>query len=147
RPNDKRRPEPRILYHHPYLDGRVGVRDDGPLFSDDELARLGEDFIRAAVLARKAGFAFIDVKHCHGYLGHEFLSAVDRPGRYGGSLENRTRFLRDIVAGVRAEAPGLEVGVRVSAWDWMPFRPGPDGVGVPAAAPGDYRYAFGGDGT
>src|SRR5438270_12689595 len=100
--------------------------------TDDEVARLVDDFVAAARRARKAGFAFVDVKHCHGYLGHEFLSAVDRPGRYGGSLENRTRFLREIVAGVRAEAPGLEVGVRVSVFDFIPFRAGPGADGQPA---------------
>jgi 2,4-dienoyl-CoA reductase-like NADH-dependent reductase (Old Yellow Enzyme family) len=146
RPREKQRPEPRIVYRHPYLDGRVGVRDDGPVLSDDDIARLTEDFVRAARLARQAGFAFVDVKHCHGYLGHELLSAVDRPGRYGGSLENRTRFLRDVVAGIRAAVPGLEVGVRVSVFDFVPFRAGPDGTGVPEVT-GPYRYAFGGDGT
>ena len=87
--------------------------------------RLIEDFVQAAKRAQRAGFAFVDVKHCHGYLGHEFLSSVDRPGRYGGSFENRTRFLREVAAGIRAEAPGLAIGVRVSAMDWLPFRPGP----------------------
>jgi 2,4-dienoyl-CoA reductase-like NADH-dependent reductase (Old Yellow Enzyme family) len=146
RPREKQRPEPRVVYRHPYLDGRAGVRDDGPVLSDDAIARLADDFVRAARLAREAGFAFVDVKHCHGYLGHEFLSAVDRPGRYGGSLENRTRFLRDVVAGIRAEAPGLEVAVRVSVFDFVPFEPGPDRRAVPVAA-GPYRYAFGGDGS
>ena len=50
-----------------------------------------------------AGFPFVDIKHCHGYLGHELLGARPRPGRYGGSLENRTRFLREIVEGIRAD--------------------------------------------
>jgi NADPH2 dehydrogenase len=147
RPNDKRRLEPRIAYRHPYLDGRFGVQGDAALLSDDEIARLVEDFVRAARLAQAAGFAFVDVKHCHGYLGHEFLSAVDRPGRYGGSLTNRTRFLRDVVAGIRAEVPGLEIGVRVSVFDFLPFEPGPDGIGVPVATPAAYPYAFGGDGS
>src|SRR5262249_6030141 len=102
RPNDRRRPEPRVAYRHSYLDGRFGVRDDPALLSDDDLSRLTDDFVKAARLAWAAGFAFVDVKHCHGYLGHELLSAVDRPGRYGGSLENRTRFLRDVVSGIRA---------------------------------------------
>ncbi len=96
------------------------------------------------MLAEKAGYAFVDVKHCHGYLGHEFLSAVDREGDFGGSFENRTRFLREITAGIRAEAPKLEIGVRLSAFDFVPFKPGDDRTGVPdASAP--YRYAFGGD--
>ncbi len=146
RPNEKKRPEPRIAYRHPILDRVVGVEDDGPLLSDDEVARLVDDFVRASMQARKAGFGFVDIKHCHGYLGHEFLSAVDRPGRYGGSLENRSRFLREVVAGIRAEAPGLEIGVRLSVFDLVPFRPGTGGTGEPAAR-GPYRHAFGGDGT
>ena len=90
----------------------------------------------------------MDIKHCHGYLGHEFLTAFDRDGKYGGSFENRVRFLRNIVGAVRAAAPGLDIGVRLSAFDWIPFRPGDDGTGQPEAAPdGDYPYAFGADGT
>jgi len=146
RPRDKRL-EPRVLYRHPLLDARFGVRDDSAVLSDDEIQSLIDDYVHAARLAQRAGFAFVDVKHCHGYLGHEFLSAVDRPGAFGGSLENRTRFLREIVAGIRAEAPGLGIGVRVSIFDFLPFHPGPDGVGVPVHSPGSYRYGFGGDGT
>ncbi len=146
RPTEKKRPEPRIAYRHPYLDRVVGVEDDAPVLSDDEIGRLVEDFVRASKLAQEAGFGFVDIKHCHGYLGHEFLSAVDRPGRYGGSLENRSRFLREVVEGVRAEAPELEIGVRLSVFDLFPFRPGPDGTGEPVGE-GPYRHAFGGDGT
>lgn len=138
---------PSFLYHHPLLDARAGIPPDAPVMTDDEIARLVEDYVRAACLAQRAGFAFVDVKHCHGYLGHEFLSAVDRPGRYGGSFENRTRFLREIVAGIRAQAPGLLIGVRLSAFDFAPFRPGPDGVGCPVEYETPYPWAFGGDGT
>ncbi len=148
RPNDKTRLEPLLLYHHPLLDRKFGVPADHPVMSDNEVSQLIDDFVRAAKLSRQAGFAFVDIKHCHGYLGHEFLSAVDRPGCYGGSFENRTRFLREIVAGIRAEAPGLGIAVRVSAADWLPFRPGADGRGEPEPLPGaSYPYAFGGDGT
>jgi len=148
RPYDKNRPEPIILYHHPILDKKFSLTDDTPVMTDDEIARLVEDFVRAAVLAQQAGFAFVDIKHCHGYLGHEFLSAVDRPGRYGGSFENRTRFLREIVAGIRAKAPGLGIAVRFSAFDFVPFQRGGDGQGEPVHFSGDfYPYAFGGDGT
>jgi 2,4-dienoyl-CoA reductase-like NADH-dependent reductase (Old Yellow Enzyme family) len=136
--------QPRALYRHPCLDDRTRVTDKS-LLTDDEVARLVEDFVRAARLARQAGFAFVDIKHCHGYLGHEFLSAVERPGRYGGSLENRTRFLREVVSGVRAEAPGLEIGVRFSVFDTRPFRSGPDGHGEPVPWAGAYPYAFGGE--
>lgn len=130
RPNDKKRMEPRILYHHPLLDRKFGLSDDYPVMTDDEIERLIEDYVVAARIAQKAGFAFVDIKHCHGYFGHEFLSAVDRKGKYGGSFENRTRFLREIVSGIRAEAPGLEIGVRLSAFDFIPFKPGENGMGV-----------------
>ncbi|MBL7125975.1 MAG: hypothetical protein ISS58_02035 [Dehalococcoidales bacterium] len=115
RPTKERGLEPKILYHHPVLDRKFGVNPDTPVMTDGEISSLVDDFVRAAVLAKSAGFDFVDVKHCHGYLGHEFLSAVDRPGKYGGSLENRTGFLREIVEGIRAEAPGLHIGVRLSA--------------------------------
>jgi NADPH2 dehydrogenase len=146
RPLEKKKPEPRIAYRHPHLDRLVGVEDDGPLLTDDDIARLVGDFVRAARLAAVTGFSFVDIKHCHGYLGHEFLSGFDRPGKYGGSLENRARFLSEVVEGIRAEAPGLEVGVRLSVFDFTPFRMGPEGTGEPAAE-GPYRFAFGGDGT
>lgn len=147
RPNEKAKLEPIIAYHHPLLDPKFGIAPDAPLFSDDEIKMLIDDFIQAARLAHQAGFHFVDIKHCHGYLGHEFLSAIDRDGPYGGSFENRTRFLREIVAGIRAEVPGLEIGVRLSAFDFIPFQPGPDGAGEPEPLEGNYPYAFGGDPT
>ncbi len=146
RPNDNSKLEPHILYHHPILDAKYGLMPDFPLMTDDEIARLIEDFIRAAKLVKRAGFDFVDLKHCHGYLGHEFLTAVDRPGRYGGSFENRTRFLRELVDGVRAEVPGLDIGVRLSAVDLIPFKPSAeDKRGEPVIYDVPYRYAFGSD--
>jgi NADPH2 dehydrogenase len=131
RPHLKSRPEPKIVYRHPYLDAKVGVDDNRYLLTDDEIAGLVNDFVRAAKLAYQLGFAFVDIKHCHSYLGHEFLSAVDRPGRYGGSLENRLRFLREIVEGIRAEAPRLLIGVRLSIFDCAPFVRGENQIGIP----------------
>ena len=141
RPNGWDRPEPLGAWHHPVLDRRFpsGVR----LLTDEELDRLSEDFVRAARLAQKAGFAFVDVKHCHGYLGHELLSARERAGRYGGSFENRTRFLRTVVEGIRAEAPGLRVGVRFSIFDAVPYRKDSQGRGVPESDPALYQHGFG----
>jgi 2,4-dienoyl-CoA reductase-like NADH-dependent reductase (Old Yellow Enzyme family) len=146
RPNDKKRLEPRIAYHHPVLDKRFGVQGDGPLLSDDDLDRLVDDFIAAAKLSQQIGFTFVDIKHCHGYLGHELLSGFDRPGRYGGDFENRTRLLRNVTAGIRAEAPGLAIGVRLSIFDFTPFEPGEENVGKPSAG-SPYHHAFGGDGS
>jgi 2,4-dienoyl-CoA reductase-like NADH-dependent reductase (Old Yellow Enzyme family) len=145
RPNRKDRLEPRILYHHPLLDRKFGIPPDYPCLTDDEIEQLIEDFVKAAVRARSAGFAFVDIKHCHGYLGHEFLSATTRAGKYGGSFENRTRFLREVVTGIKREAPGLLIGVRLSAFDFLPFRMGPDRRGEPEPFEGRYQHAFGAD--
>lgn len=148
RPDDKQRLEPQIAYHHPILDARYGITNRDSVLSDDDIKRLIDDFVAACLLAQKAGFRWVDVKHCHGYLGHEFLSGFDRIGEFGGSFENRTRFLREIVAGIRTEVPGLGIGVRLSIFDFVPFHPGTtsDRTGVPWQT-SDYRFAFGGDGT
>ena len=149
RPYDKRKLAPRILYHHPILDARFGIDPEAPVMTDAEIEELIADFVMAARRAQQAGFDFVDLKHCHGYLGHEFLTAVDREGRYGGSFENRTRFLRELVAGIREAAPGLDFGVRLSAFDFIPFEPSAEEKqGAPVKSDeGPYRYAFGGDGT
>jgi len=136
-------PHPRIAYRHPLLDCRVKIASDAACFIDDELDRLVEIFVARAALAARAGFQFVDIKHCHGYLGHELLSARSRPGRYGGSLENRTRFLRSIVEGIRATTPQLRIGVRLSVFDMVPFRDTGDGIGEPERVSGEYTSAFG----
>ncbi len=146
RPNEKTTPQPRTAQRNLALDRRFGIDDDSAMFTDDDLAQLADDFISAATRAAKAGFAFVDVKHCHGYLGHELLSGFDRPGRYGGSFENRTRFLRDVVAGIRVQTPDLMIGIRVSIFDFFPYRMGDDAVGIPEPD-ADPRLTFGGDGT
>ena len=138
-------PLPRTAYSHPFLDDRVGAGPDS-VFSDDELDELAEAYVAAAVLAQQAGFDFVDVKHCHGYLLHELLTGYDRDGRYGGDFAGRTEFLRRVVTGVRDRAPGLAVAVRLSAFDLVPYRVGDGGVGVPESTD-PYRYAFGGDGS
>jgi len=142
RPNAHNRPEPKILYRHPILDQRLGISSDYPLLTDGNIREIVEDFCKAAVLAQDAGFDFVDIKHCHGYLGHEFLSAYTREGDYGGSFENRTRFLRDVVEGVRAVAPRLQIGVRFSAFDTVPFHRDMFGTGTPEPLR-PYRWGFG----
>jgi len=152
RPNADGRPQPRILYRHPILDRRLNLPADYPVLSDTEICGIVEDFHRGARIAWELGFDFVDVKHCHGYLGHEFLSAHSREGDYGGSFANRTRFLREVVEGIRAVAPGLKIGVRLSAFDTIPFRPDPaqsapgkPGPGIPEEHEQliPYRWGFG----
>ena len=142
RPYRKDKPEPLAACTHPILDRRFPGAV--PQMSDEDLDTLIEDFIRAARLAHSAGYAFVDVKHCHGYLGHELLGARHRDGRYGGSLENRTRFMREIIDGIRAEVPGLGIVVRLSAFDTVPYRKNDRGIGIPepAATGAGYDHAF-----
>jgi 2,4-dienoyl-CoA reductase-like NADH-dependent reductase (Old Yellow Enzyme family) len=154
RPNDKRRFEPRVAFRHPILDQRFAVTRDDQVFTDSELDDLIADFVRAARVAWNAGADFVDIKHCHGYLLHEFLAAHTRPGRYGGSFENRTRLLRAIVEGIRADKNLIGIAVRLSAFDFVPFtpdpalsQPGKPGPGIPAdtSACLPYRFGFGVD--
>jgi 2,4-dienoyl-CoA reductase-like NADH-dependent reductase (Old Yellow Enzyme family) len=152
RPNDMHRAEPRIACRHPLLDQRVGVTNDAAVLSDTEMDALVGDYAGAAAAAEEAGADFVDIKHCHGYLLHEFLSAFHRPGKYGGSFENRTRPLREIVRAIRARGVKIDLAVRLSAFDLIPFHPDPKlsqpgrpGPGVPENYSQllPYRRAFG----
>ena len=135
--------DPLPAHRHPVLDRRR----PGRILEDDELDRLADDYAAAAVIARDAGFDFVDVKACHGYLLHELLGAVDRPGRHGGPLEGRTRLLLAAIAAVRHAAPELAVGVRLSVFDVVPYRAGADGTGEPEDAVAAAPFAFGADET
>ncbi len=121
KPNEKTKFEPKILYDHPVLNKIYHTSPETPILTDMEIEDLIGEFIRAAKRAQSIGFDFVDVKHCHGYLGHEFLSAYKRPGKFGGSFENRTRFLREIVQGIKRDCPGLIIGVRLSMFDCTSF--------------------------
>ena len=152
KPNDKFRMEPRVAYRHPILDRKFNVTSDSQVFADSEIEQLIQCYVKAARIAADVGADFVDIKHCHGYLLHEFLGAQTRSGKYGGSFENRTRILREIVDGIRADGNRVELAVRLSAFDFVPFKPDPAqsqpgklGPGIPEdfsnALP--YRYGFG----
>lgn len=142
KPNASDRPEPLTAGIHPILNRRV--QGDVPVLSDDDLDRLVDEFIVAAGRAAACGFDFVDVKLCHGYLGHELIGARQRPGKYGGSLENRLRFPRAIIEGIQASVPDIGIGVRLSAFDIAPYRKGADGIGEPdGKAPSNPPIGFG----
>jgi 2,4-dienoyl-CoA reductase-like NADH-dependent reductase (Old Yellow Enzyme family) len=152
RPNDKKRWESCVAYRHPILDKKFNVTSDAQILSDSEVEELIECYVCASKIAADIGADFVDIKHCHGYLLHEFLSAHARPGQYGGSFENRTRILREIVNGIRASGNMIDIGVRLSAFDFVPFKPDPAqsqpgklGPGIPEdfASCLPYRFAFG----
>jgi 2,4-dienoyl-CoA reductase-like NADH-dependent reductase (Old Yellow Enzyme family) len=111
---------PRPARRDPLLDGRR----TGEVLTPAELEALVDDYVVAARLAGAAGFDFVDVKACHGYLLHELLAG-------DGDLAARAATMRTIVERVRAE--GIPVGVRLSVFDLPPHHAGPDGVGAPEA--------------
>jgi 2,4-dienoyl-CoA reductase-like NADH-dependent reductase (Old Yellow Enzyme family) len=87
-----------------------------------DIVRVQADFVAAAKRALAAGYEWLELHAAHGYLMHEFLSPLSnrRTDDYGGSFENRTRFVRETVAAVRAVWPdSLPLTIRLSCTDWM----------------------------
>lgn len=121
------KPAPLIAYNNPLFEKDNPI-DASRILSDDQLAAYEARFSVTAKLAEQAGFDGVDVKCCHRYLANELLSAYTRPGLYGGSLENRSRFLRNAYAAARsAVSPRMIVTSRMNAYDGFPY---PYGFGV-----------------
>lgn len=126
-------------HHDPLLDprtimdratGRTAGPDD-PLITDDELDQLLDHYVEAAHLSQSIGFDFVDIKQCHRYLLNELLASKSRSGSFGGSFENRTRFIRTLVNRLRQELPGLMVASRMNVYDGPPYFMGTDHEGQP----------------
>ncbi len=152
RPNDNAVYEARVAFRHPILDPKFKVKSDEQVWTDDEIRELIQCYIRAAAIARDVGADFVDIKHCHGYLLHEFLGAHTRPGEFGGSFENRTRILREVIQGIRSSGNDIDFAVRLSTFDKVPHRPDPElsrpgklGPGIPEDFSNclPYEYGFG----
>jgi 2,4-dienoyl-CoA reductase-like NADH-dependent reductase (Old Yellow Enzyme family) len=144
KPKDHFHFEPRIAYHHPLLDAKYKIdpNDASIVFTDAAIDALVNDFVAAAHLAHSVGFQFVDVKACHGYLLHEFLSARRRPGKYGGDLAGRARLMCTIIERIRDELPLLMIGVRLSVFDSVPFASGRQ-LGQPMDFAGQLPYDCG----
>ena len=121
--------KPMIAYRHPIYEEQRPA-NDGMIVKDEYLDTLPEKYAEAAKLAKKAGFDGMDVKSCHGYLFQELLSAFSRPGRYGGSFENRTKLYIDSVKAVKSALSGDSIlATRLSVSDMLPY---PYGFGTDA---------------
>jgi len=104
------------------------IPDDWPVVTDEYLDGLVDAYVEAARIAFEAGFDAVDVKSCHGYLINELLACYNRPGKYGGSFENRTRFLLDVVDRIHRElGEDKAVVTRLGVYDAIPY---PYGWGV-----------------
>jgi 2,4-dienoyl-CoA reductase-like NADH-dependent reductase (Old Yellow Enzyme family) len=140
-------PKRAIACHNPVVDQRTGTPPGYPVMSDEELEALEDDYVAAARLAVEAGFRAIDIKITHGYLLNELMSAKLREGRYGGSLENRTRFVRNVIGKIRAVVGNrLVFCIRLGCYDGVPYAiDRATKLGVPLDYPIPYPYGFGVD--
>jgi len=85
-------PAPIIAYNNPLFEGANPISEN-KIIKDEEIEQLEDSIANAAYMSQKCGFDGADIKSCHRYLGSELLSAYNRKGKYGGSLENRSRYL------------------------------------------------------
>ena len=120
-------PRPIIAHHSEVLDPKHSLPADYPLVTDEYLDQLQDTYVEAAKLAAKAGFDGVDVKSCHRYLVSELLASHTRKGKYGGSFENRTRLLREVMGRIRQEVPEVFVTTRMNVYDAISH---PFGFGV-----------------
>ena len=120
-------PAPLIAYNNPIFKKDNPISKDR-IVTDDYLDAVGEALVQGARLAEQAGFDGVDIKCCHRYLNSELLSAYEREGRYGGSLENRTRLLRESIKGaIENCSSSFMVTSRMNVYDGFPY---PYGFGV-----------------
>lgn len=123
--------------------GKV-VDESYPLLTDDDLKRIEDKYVAAAKLAEAIGVDFVDIKQCHRYLLSELLAAKNRAGEYGGSLENRTRLVRNVVQRIREECPNLVIATRMNGYDGIPYQgAGDDFIGEPCPHELPLQTAFG----
>ena len=121
-------PHPLIAQHDPYRDKAMKLPSDSPVLDDPYLDRLQDAYVEAARMAFETGFDAVDIKSCHGYLVNELLACRNRSGKYGGSFENRTRFLLDVVDRIHQElGEDRLVVARLGIYSAIPY---PYGWGV-----------------
>ncbi|MFH1759499.1 MAG: FAD-dependent oxidoreductase [bacterium] len=122
------KPAPIIAHHSKILDPMHNLPDNYPLISDKELYELQNKFVEAAKLAAWAGFDGIDIKSCHRYLISELLASFTRENSdFGGSFENRTRFLAETASKISQAVPEIMVCCRLNCYDAIEY---PFGFGV-----------------
>ncbi|OGO59995.1 MAG: hypothetical protein A2029_05800, partial [Chloroflexi bacterium RBG_19FT_COMBO_47_9] len=118
---------PIIAQHNKYIEG-ANLLPDECIVSDVDLHIAEEKFGVFAKLAKEAGFNSIDIKCSHFYLASELLSAYYRPGEYGGTFENRTRFIMNCMRAAKPETNhSFFLTCRLNCYDGFPY---PWGFGV-----------------
>ncbi|TDP88857.1 2,4-dienoyl-CoA reductase-like NADH-dependent reductase (Old Yellow Enzyme family) [Halanaerobium saccharolyticum] len=108
-----------IAFNDQELDPVSIAENDFHIITDEELDQLQLDYLKAAELAAEAGFDAVDIKSCHRYLLSSLLAAYDRKGKYGGTYENRTRFLKETIMKVKNKVD-IDLAVRLNIYDAIP---------------------------
>lgn len=125
-------PQPLIPVNDPYRDPLTPeptpttkrpsrIPSSQQIITDQYLDNLQQQYVAAAKLAFEVGFDAIDIKSCHGYLINELLAAHTRTGKYGGSFENRTRFLLEVIDKIRLELGDVPITLRLGIYDAIPY--------------------------
>jgi 2,4-dienoyl-CoA reductase-like NADH-dependent reductase (Old Yellow Enzyme family) len=118
--------KPPLLVYEPraHLPGAAGLPAGGRVMRTDEIERTKKEFVESAVVAYEAGVDGIDMKQAHGFVAGDFLHPANRrPDGYGGSFENRTRFFRETVSGIKkalgaaAVDGSFLIGTRISPYE------------------------------
>ncbi len=145
-------PRKTIADHNPLVDAKTHTPADYPVITDDELERLEDAYVAAAGLALRAGFRAFDLKVTHGYLLIEMLAARSEStagnSRYRGpSLENRTRFIRNVLGKIRAAYGDQMIPcMRLGCFDGVPYRRNAEtGIGEPFPFETPYAWGWGVD--
>ncbi|MBN1506506.1 MAG: FAD-dependent oxidoreductase [Sedimentisphaerales bacterium] len=132
-------PKPIIPQRDPYRDPmtpqpkpdtnrKSKIPEDWPLVTDEYLEQLQDAYVEAARIAFEVGFDAVDIKSCHGYLINELHACHNRPGKYGGPFENRTRFTLEVIDKIRGElGDKARIVTRMGVYDAIPY---PYGWGV-----------------
>ncbi len=130
---------PMIAQRDPYRDAlapqqkpdanrKSRIPDDWPLVTDEYLDKLQDAYVEAARIAFEVEFDAVDIKSCHGYLINELFACHNRAGKYGGSFENRTRFVIEVIDKIRNElGEDKPITTRLGIYDAIPY---PYGWGV-----------------
>jgi NADPH-dependent glutamate synthase beta subunit-like oxidoreductase/2,4-dienoyl-CoA reductase-like NADH-dependent reductase (Old Yellow Enzyme family) len=114
--------DPLVPQQKPNPDRSSRIPDDWPLVTDEYLDKLQNAYVEAARLAFEVGFDAVDIKSCHGYLINELFACHKRKGKYGGSFENRTRFVLEVIDKINNELGDKgAVVTRLGVYDAIPY--------------------------
>jgi len=120
--------DPMAPQSKPDVNRKSRIPEDWPLVTDEYLDRLQDAYVEAARIAFEVGFDAVDIKSCHGYLINELHACYNRPGKYGGPFENRTRFMLEVIDRIRGElGDKARIVTRMGVYDAIPY---PYGWGV-----------------